>query len=207
MGIAVAPRARVAEIDLRTLAVRYHRVGDLDPTESEVARAPLEEHTGTATPADSSGRQLWSLGRGRFVVLVREERAHGHFEERNLLRSLVLDARRWRISRAIDGFPGLEPGGLFLRNVRPEDRVARRVRPFLLEARDAGGRLRYRLDGRDKRLFTWHAGAGLLYAGRLDGHMTDVFDLATGKHLAAIPPREFDYETVPAILRLPPPKG
>lgn len=203
-GIAVAPRAPLAEIDLRTLTVRYRRVEGLDPSEAEVARAPLQEHRGTAEPENSSGRDLWSLGRGRFVVVVREERARGRFAARYLVRSLVLDARRWHVTRSAVGFPGHEPGGLLLRNVRAEDRSARRARPFLLEARDGEGRLRYRLDGAGRRLFTWRAGAGLLYAGRLDGHMTHVFDLASGKHLARIPPREIDYEPVPAILRLPP---
>lgn len=206
-GIAVAPRAPLAEIDLRTLTVHYRRVEGLDPSESEVDRASLEERRGTAAPENSSGRELWSLGRGRFVVLVREERPRGRFAARYLVRSLLLDTSDWRVTRSTVGFPGHDPGGLLLRNVRPEDRSARRARPFLLEARDGDGRLRYRLDGADRHLFTWRAGAGLLYAGRLDGNMTHVFDLASGKHLARIPPREIDYEPVPAILRLPPVEG
>jgi hypothetical protein len=198
LAVVVGPRSPVAEVDLRTLRVRYRRVPGLDPTEAAIARDRPREWTGTQNPHSESAREASLLESGRMLVHIGESRLANRYAVRELARTVVLDTRRWRVRELRPLEAGTRVGDLTLVNTRPQDKA---FPPFRLAAYDRQGKLRYRLDGAPRRLFTWQLGAGLLYAGDTGGSMTHVFDVATGKLVRRIPPRELDFEVEPAAIR------
>jgi hypothetical protein len=201
IAVVVGPYAPVAEIDLRTLRVRYHRVRGLDPTDRDIARERTREWTGTHNPNSSSTRRASVVRPGLVLVEVAESRLVARLRVRELGRRVLLDADTWR-ARPPQGMleRAQRAGPVWLANTRPATR--KEFPPFRLVAYDDRARVVYRIDGRRDRLFTWRVGAGLLYAGRLDGSVTHVFDLSTGKLLGKVPPREFDFNVEPAAFRL-----
>ena len=124
---------------------------------------------------------------------------------RELSRSVVLDSAAWRVRTPPGSTRGwLAPSGdVMLVNARPGSHKA--FPPFRLLAYDRDGSVRYRLDGRRDRLFTWLVGDGLLYAGTRSGEMTHIFELGTGKLLRKVPPRELAFDLQPAAFRWTPP--
>lgn len=206
IAVVVGPRSQVAELDLRTLRVRYHRVSGLDPAEADIARDRPRAWTGTHNPYSESAREAVALEPGLVRVSIRESRLVGDGRAvRELARTVVLDTRRWRVRDVRPTEAGDRVGGLTLVNTRPQrDKV---FAPFRLEAYDQQGRRRYQLDGGRRRLFTWQLGAGLLYAGTTSGSMTHVFDVSTGRLLRRIPPRELDFNFERAAFRWTAPAG
>jgi hypothetical protein len=202
--VVVGPRSPVAELDLRTLRLRYRRVRGLDPSEAEITRVGPREWTGTHNPHSTSARDASVLRPGLIRVHVRESRLVERWAVSEFGRSVVLDTHRWQVRRLRPTESADRVGDLMLVNSRPQGKA---FPPFRLEAYDRAGKMRYRIDGAPRRLFTWDLGAGLLYAGRTDGTMTHVFDASNGKLLRRIPPREFDFQFEQPVFRWIPPQG
>lgn len=197
LAVIVGPDVPVAAVDVRTLRVRYHVVPGLDVPEAAIARDRPREWTGTHNPHSESARDAYAVRPGLLRVVMRETRLGPGYRVREQTRSVGLDLARWRLRPLRSAEPA---GPVWLANTRPADR--REYPPFRLVAYDERGHVVYRIDGRRRRLYTWRSGAGLLYAGRMDGAMTHVFELATGKLIRKIPPRYISWET--AVFRWAP---
>lgn len=200
--IAVGPRVPVAAIDVRTLSVSYHRVRGLDPTDREIRRVEPREWTGTVSPHETSYRGIESFGGGRFLVQIHESRlTRGDGAVHELGRRAWLDTRRWQ-ARPAPNAAWLEPeAGLVI--VHDRRRRNRSLEPSRLVAHEPDGDVRYRLDGRRDGLREWVVAAGLIYGGVSDGagSKTRVFDVATGRLLAKIPPRTLAWDNEPPAFR------
>jgi hypothetical protein len=190
-AIVVSPYEPVAEVDLRTLAVRYHAVAGLDTPLASLRRARLEPWAGTLNPHEKSYRTVERLGDGLLRVSGVEQRlaGNGRLVGRVALVPRILDTRTWsaRLSRPHER--GEIAAGMFLvsRQRVDEERKAF-VGPYRLDAYDRAGRLRYSV--RMPRYLTWRVFETRLYVGLMNGRMTRVYDLRTGRFLHHIRPRD-----------------
>jgi hypothetical protein len=175
-AIVVAPREPVAEVDLRTLRVRYHRVARLDPPRSALAHVRAVRWQGTMNPNSAAERWARPLWPGRVLVGGSENllARRGTASRSLFLRLRVLDTRRWR-SEMLGG----EFGNAYFAGGRLI--VGRRAGWV---AYDRRLRLRYVVARRAPA----QAYGGRLYLERRDGAATRVYDARTGRFLRRIRP-------------------
>ena len=175
-AIVVAPREPVAEVDLRTLRVRYHRVARLDPPRFALARVRSVPWQGTMNPNSASERWIRSLWPGSILVGGSESllAQRGTASRSLFLRLRVLDTRRWR-SVVLGG----EFGDAYFAGGRLI--VGRRAGWV---AYDRRVRLRYVV----ARPVPAQAYGDRLYLERRDGAATRVYDARTGRFLRRIRP-------------------
>jgi hypothetical protein len=206
--IAVGPRVPVAAIDVRTLSVSHHRVRGLDPTDREIRRVEPREWTGTMNPHETSYRGIEPFGEGRFFIQIHESRlTRGGRAVHELWRQAWVDSRRWQ-ARPAPNAAWLEPdAGLVI--VHERRKRNRSLESSRLVAYESDGDVRYRLDGRWEGLREWEVAAGLIYGGVSDGAGSKslVFDVATGRLLAKIPPRTLAWDNERPVFRWTPPRG
>ena len=174
-AIVVSPREPVAEINLRALRVRYHRVRRLDPPASALERVPLAPWQGTMNPYSSDERWARPLWPGSILVGGVESR----LPRREAWRSLfvpprVLDTHRWRahVVRGQWGDALFAGGRLIVGAARGWTAYDRRLR------------IRYTIP----RLVPAQAFRNRLYLERRDGAATRVLDARTGRFLRRIRP-------------------
>lgn len=188
-AVVVSPYEPVAEVDLRTLAVRYHEVPGLDPPVSSLRRVPLEPWQGTHSPYENSYRIVGRFGDGLLRVSGLEQRLAGNRVRRVVLDARILDTHTWSARPAKRHERGEIAGDLHLvSRQRVDDNRKSFVGPFRLDAYDRAGRLRYSI--RRPHYLTWRVFEHRLYVGTVNGRMTRVYDLRTGRFLRHIRPRD-----------------
>ena len=175
-AIVVAAGAPVAEVDLRTLRVRYHRVARLDPPRSALAHVPAAPWQGTMNPNSSVERWARPLWPGRVLVGGSESMlARRGTASRSLFLPLrVLDTRRWR-SHLVGGEFGnayFARGRLIVGRAAGWAAYDRRLRIRYVVARHVPAK----------------AYGDRLYLERRDGAATRVYDAHTGRFLRRIRP-------------------
>jgi hypothetical protein len=188
-AVVVSPYEPVAEVDLGTLAVRYHEVPGLDPPVSSLRRVPLEPWQGTHNPHEDSYRMVERFGDGLLMISGLEQRLAGNGVRRVALDPHILDTRTWSVRAAERYERGEIAGDLHLvSRQRVDEKRKSFVGPFRLDAYDRTGRLRYSV--RMPHYMAWRVFEDRLYVGTVNGRMTRVYDLRTGRFLRHIRPRD-----------------
>lgn len=180
-ALVIGAEEAVAEVSLRTLAVRYRPVPELALAPGALDRAPLQLWHGTANPSSEVAREarmLWPRAvsvSGRTRKLQRDET----FREASL-RPIILDTRTWRARRTVLAWGEYSAGLVFVGGGDP-----------LVRAYGRDGNLRYQVRSPDPEWHaTWQVFADRLYIGLADGRTVRVHDARTGRLLRRIRPTD-----------------
>jgi hypothetical protein len=179
-AIVVGEGELVATVDLRTLAVSYHRVRGLMHAHLPL-KAPIQP--GSAGPALSRNRTATWIGNGKLLVIGTDERpAPGGPGVQWIERAAtIVDTRSWRLGHVFSGINYLVPAKDVLLG-SDNRRFAGHISPLV--AFRPEGTLVYR---RQEPLW-WEFVAGRLIAGDPYGHRLVELDLHSGRTLRTLGP-------------------
>jgi hypothetical protein len=172
-AIVAGSRGPVAEVSLRTLRVRYHRVAALD---APPRLGPARAWTGTVAPQTLHERSLVRVWPGVLALTDAAStltgRGRGVFVQYAEPGIRLLDIRTWSTRELAHAQQGRRVGRLFVVS-----------RPPGLVAYERSGAVRYRIR---LRSFTWSAFGDRIYVGGIDGTKTRVLDGRTGRLLRRV---------------------
>jgi hypothetical protein len=182
-AFVVGAKEPIAEVDLRSLSVRYHDISGLSAP--HLPLDPIRTWAGTRGPHLNLSRgALWLggdvlavAGWDTFPVRIRSSRWLG---QRDVTRALQLvSTRSWRVVRTFPRSSWCRPhAGRLLCSVRTSKRRGPKFETSTLVAYGLDGRVHYRAP--EDNLW-WTVQAGRLFAGRADGAHIWELDPATGR--------------------------
>jgi hypothetical protein len=183
-AIVIGSRGVVAEIELRSRRVRYHRVPALSISRVSLRRVPSEAWTGTMNPSSHEDIRAVRAWPRRYLVTASRSKLGNRGESvRRSARTLLLDASTWSTEQWRHGYTEHAAGLLFVA------RSAKAYRgPTTILAYERPGAIRYRLHF--ERPVTYSTYGDRLYVGRINGLKTTIFDVGTGRLLHRVKPTD-----------------